>query len=105
MSNEFYLQMFGFSGFGQAGRLRARREPLEAEAVARQAADRECRDQGAGAGHRDYPDTARPTGPDQGEAGVADQRRTGIRDQGQRLPGAQQLDDPLARLLLVVLVQ
>lgn len=79
-------------------------ETFEDEPVRRQSRRRQRRDQRAGARHRDHPDTQRLCLAHQVEAGIGNQRGTGVRDQRDVLPTLQPGDEAPALLALVVLV-
>ena len=61
-----------------------RQKPLEEEAVRRQAGDDESGEDGRGAGHRNDLDLLRQGLGHELEAGIGNQRRSGIRHEGQR---------------------
>ncbi len=80
-------------------------EAFEGKAIAGQAGHAQRRDQRRRARHRADLHPGRTRGAHQPEAGIGDQRGTGIADQRQRLACLQARDDPLRDRLLVVFVQ
>lgn len=82
-----------------------RQETLEAEAVTGQAGHAQRGDGGTGAGNRADLDARRTRGTHQAEAGIADQRGTGIAHQRQRFARLQARDQALGQGLFIVFVQ
>ncbi|MNJ17647.1 hypothetical protein D3C77_119310 [compost metagenome] len=82
-----------------------RQKSFEGEAICGQTGGRECSDGGARARQRHHLDPGLATAGDQVIAGVADERRARIRDQGDALAFLDPADQHIRLLLLVVIVQ
>nr|HMM25183.1 hypothetical protein [Pseudoxanthomonas mexicana] len=79
--------------------------PSEASVAAPDAAARQRRDRGRGAGQHGNVDALGPAGTHQPEAGVGHERHARVGNEGDARPGAQLFEDARQALFLVVVVK